>query len=231
MSTGTLSQEMAKAGVSWSQQSVEQFEEGRRDYLDVQELLTIAVIFSVPPVALLVDPAASTMPLTSRLQVPTTYGLLWLVGEQPLHPMTGAWEKETLVVRLARRLHEQMWHCLNTNNAMREVERLAAEGVIDQEAVEARRTVQERQLLEALSELCHTLNEMRDLDMAVPRLVEQETLAELARFRGITLELPTEQRAARREWPTLPATRREAAQEDIGTSAHRSAAVAKEEAR
>jgi hypothetical protein len=195
---------MAKAGISWSQENVEQFEEGRRDHLDVQELLAIAIVFSVPPVALLVDPTVGAMPLTARLQVPTAYGLLWLVGEHPLHPMTGAWEKETLPLRLARRLHEQMWACLNTNAAMRAVERLAADSSIDHQAAEARRIIQERQLLEALSELCHTVKEMRGLRMAVPRLVEQEMLVELARFRGITLDLPSAERAAP---PRVPAER------------------------
>jgi hypothetical protein len=178
---------MAKAGVDWTQEGVEQFEEGRRDHLDIQELLAIAIVLSVPPIALLVDSTTETMPLTSKVKVPTAYGLLWLVGDQPLHAMTGWWEKETLMLQLVRKLNEQMWRCLDTNAVMLAVERYGTDGSIDEETVKVRRIMQERKLLESLGRLYHILQQLRSLQIAVPRLIEQETLVELARFRGIPL--------------------------------------------
>jgi transcriptional regulator with XRE-family HTH domain len=191
MSTRTLSQEMAKAGIRWTQEAVEQFEEGRRDHLDIQELLAIAIVFSVPPIALLVDSTTDTMPLTSEVNVPTAYGLLWLVGEQPLHAMTGSWKKETLMLRLVRKLNEHMWRCLDINTLMLAVERYGADGSIDGNTVKARQVIQERELLESLSDLYHILQQLRGLQIVVPRLIEQETLVELAHRRGIPLGLST----------------------------------------
>jgi hypothetical protein len=144
--------------------------------LDVEELLAIAVVFSVPPIALLVDPTIETMSVTPRVEVPTAYALLWLVGDQPLHGMTGVWEQETMSVRFVRRLHEHMRRCLQARLALHAIERLASEGSLDPDNAVTRRNEQERELFVGLVEVRDTLTAMRRQHMALPQLIEQETL-------------------------------------------------------
>ena len=187
-----LAQELTKAGVAWERETVTQFESGQRERLDVEELFALSVVLSVPPVALVTDASRPTMALTPQVEVPTAYGLLWQLGEQPLHGMTGVWVEETVAVRLARQFHERMWRCVNAHRALETVEGWAADGRLDLRTAENRRNVQDGELADALTALSRIVAEMREHDVAVPRLVDQEKLVASARARGIPLDFQSD---------------------------------------
>jgi hypothetical protein len=183
---------MTKAGIPWGPETVREFEDGHRHCLDVEELLALAVVLSVPPVALLTDSSVPTVAVTPQVEVPTAYGLLWMLGEQPLHGMTGAWTAETLAIRVARRFHDSMCRAVKAHETLATIDRLAREGHLDFSTAESRRSDQERVLLHSLAELCNAIHDMRSNGIAVPRLVNEELLVDLARGRGLTLEVGSE---------------------------------------
>ena len=187
-----LAAEMTKAGIPWGPETVTEFEDGQRQCLDVEELLALAVVLSVPPVALLTDSRVPTVAVTPQVEVPTAYGLLWMLGEQPLHGMTGSWTAETLAIRVTRRFHDAMCTAEKAHGTLATIERLAREGHLDFSTAESRRSDQERVLLHALAELCNAVHDMRTNGIAIPRLVNQELLVNLARGRGLTLDVGSE---------------------------------------
>jgi transcriptional regulator with XRE-family HTH domain len=192
LSVDEVAAAMTKAGVPWDARTVLKFERGQRPGLDVDELFALAVVLSVPPIALLTDPTDATMALTPYVEVPTAYGLLWLLGEQPLHGMTGAWEQDTVAIRLVRRLHEAMGRCTRSNGVLLMIEELVAEGTLDPEVAENRRVVLERELLAGLMALDCTILDMGLHGIPVPRLIDEDLLVALARSRAITLDLKRE---------------------------------------
>jgi hypothetical protein len=183
---------MTKAGVPWDAETVLSFEEGLRPGLDVDELFALAVVLSVPPITLVTDPTDRTMALTPHVEVPTAYALLWLLGEQPLHGMTGAWEQDTLAMRLARRLHDAMGRCSRANGLLLVIDELVREGTLEPEVAENRCVVLERELLAGLVALDSTIRDMGLHGMPVPRLIDEDLLVALARRRAITLDLKRE---------------------------------------
>jgi len=167
-----LAAEMTKAGIPWGPETVREFEDGHRHCLDVEELLALAVVLSVPPVALLTDSSVPTVAVTPQVEVPTAYGLLWM--------------------RVARRFHDSMCRAVKAHETLATIDRLAREGHLDFSTAESRRSDQERVLLHSLAELCNAIHDMRSNGIAVPRLVNEELLVDLARGRGLTLEVGSE---------------------------------------
>jgi transcriptional regulator with XRE-family HTH domain len=51
-----LGEEMTRVGVAWDRSIVANFENGRRSYVTVEELLALAYVFSVAPVHMIVPP-------------------------------------------------------------------------------------------------------------------------------------------------------------------------------
>jgi transcriptional regulator with XRE-family HTH domain len=192
LSADEVAAAMTKAGVPWDAHTLLKFEGGHRPGLDVKELFALAFVLSVPPIALLTDPGDATMALTPHVEVPTVYGLLWLLGEQPLHGMTGAWEQDTVAIRLARRLYDAMGRCTRANGLLLVIDELIETGSLDPGAAESRRLVLERELLAGLVALDCTIRDMALHGMPVPRLIDEELLVALARSRAITLDLKRE---------------------------------------
>jgi hypothetical protein len=180
---------MTTAGFPWTTKTARDFEAGRRGDLTVEELLALAVIMCVPPMLLLTDPTSATMAVTPLVEVPTIYALLWQSGDQPLHGRTGMWDEDNLPVRLARRLHEQTWHCIIINRGLLAINQLESDGGLDSNRAELRRIALERDIASALQELNRTVVEMQANNMAVPLLVDQELVLAMARARGVTLTL------------------------------------------
>jgi transcriptional regulator with XRE-family HTH domain len=197
--------EMTRAGVPWRPQTVLALEQGQRG-LDVDELFALAVVVSVSPIALLTDMSEATTALTTRLEVPTAYALLWLLGEQPLHATTGEWEEDAHPVRLVRQLHDTMWRSTQANRTLLLIEDLAQHGSLDPETAQRRRAVQERELRAALIDLGSTIFELTAHNIPIPRLIDEELIAALARNRGIALNLkrPTKDPGKRQELPQPP---------------------------
>ncbi len=118
MSAARLAEAMTNLGVPWKREVVANLENGRRDKLEVDELLALAVVLQVPPIALLVDPSAEGTAVTPSVELPTSHVLLWMLGEQPLSGMTGTWMDQTVPVRLVRRLQEAAARCHNARTRL-----------------------------------------------------------------------------------------------------------------
>lgn len=187
LSAARLAEEMTKAGIPWKREIVANLENGRRDRLDVDELLALAAVFQVPPVALLIDATSETTAVAPNLELPTAHVLLWMIGEQPLQGMAGTWMDETIPVRLVRRLHEAVLRCRNARVMLDSIDHHAATGKFAADDATDRRRVEERQLTHGLHELSQTIAEMRGYGMAVPVLAGQAQLEADAQARGFTL--------------------------------------------
>ena len=111
MSAARLAEEMTKLGVPWKREVVANLESGRRNRLDVDELLALAMVLQVPPIALLVDPTAELTPITPTHQAHTAHTLLWLAGEKPFDVNAASWWQEQAPIRLVRQLEELVRQC------------------------------------------------------------------------------------------------------------------------
>lgn len=81
MTQTDLGEAMTKLGPRWSRTSVAKLEAGKRGGVTVQELLALATVFDVPPVALIADPRqAGDVPITAETAVDQWTALLWLIG-------------------------------------------------------------------------------------------------------------------------------------------------------
>lgn len=182
---------MTKAGVPWKREIVANFENGRRDRLDVDELLALAVVFQVPPIMLLLDAGSETTAVTPKLETPTASALLWMLGEQPLHGPASTWAEEIAPIQLVRRLHDAGRRCRIARRSLEEIEDFAEIGALSKEDADDRRRVHERDLIRGLRQLSQVIFEMRSRGIAVPVLVGQEQLEAEAEARGFTLGQPT----------------------------------------
>ncbi len=190
LSAARLAEEMTKAGVPWKREIVANLESGRRDRLDVNELLALAAVFQVPPITLLIDSASETTVVSPNIEMPTAHVLLWMIGEQPLHGMAGTWMDETIPVRLVRRLHDAVRRCQNARTGMRHREYALATDRGEKGANEELLSLHERELTSGLQELSQVLAEMSGFGMATPPLAEHAELNALAAERGIALGEP-----------------------------------------
>lgn len=94
MSQAQLAAAVSELGVPWKRSTVVNLEtratgsRGKgagRDAVTVKELLALAVVLSVPPVWLLVDPRFGTpVPLAEGIEGDPWGALMWLTGLQPL---------------------------------------------------------------------------------------------------------------------------------------------------
>ncbi len=189
-SAARLAEEMTNVGVPWKREIVANLESGRRDRLDVDELLALAAVFQVPPVALLIDPTSATTAVTPTLEMPTSHVLLWMLGELPLQVESGIWMDETVAVRLVRRLWNCMQRCGNAVKRRQIEEYRLATGRLEREDAEEAFRMQERELVAGLRDLSQVLYEMKDQGMPVPPIAEDPEITALAAERGLTLGEP-----------------------------------------
>jgi transcriptional regulator with XRE-family HTH domain len=83
-SASRLAEEMARVGVAWDRSIVANLENGRRPYVTVEELLTLAAALGVHPVDLVVPPeAADSEPysVTSEVTAPAATAREWFGGQ------------------------------------------------------------------------------------------------------------------------------------------------------
>jgi transcriptional regulator with XRE-family HTH domain len=81
MSQTALGERMTERGSPWSRTSVAKLEAGKRGGVTVQELLALALVFGVPPVALIADPRdPGNVPVATDTEVDQWTALLWLIG-------------------------------------------------------------------------------------------------------------------------------------------------------
>lgn len=194
MSAEELAARMRHQGIPWRREVVANLETGRRDRLDVDELLALALVFGVPPITLLVDPAEETSVIAvgsesvPATEVPATTALRWLSSESPLEQRLGAlvknetapWRSGVSPVRVARDLDAAL-------QAVEEQRRTvqAAEDGADGSA--ASLDVQRRQMRRRLLELSEILVAMAAAGWAVPPLPHRETLDALAAEHDVVL--------------------------------------------
>jgi hypothetical protein len=107
MSQAELAEEMAKLGTGWKRTTVVNLEKRGtssrarsagpgRDVVTAQELLTLARVFDVPPVWLLIDPQdGRDTPVTNEDSRDPWTALLWLAGKRPLDEEPGSWWHRT----------------------------------------------------------------------------------------------------------------------------------------
>lgn len=130
MSQAELAERMTALGTPWKRATVVNLEKrgtlstkrgpaAGRDSITAQELLTLAVVFDVPPVWLLADPeSAAPVPIAEGVELNPWTALLWMTGQQPLTdrpdsawnlaamPLSVAYEAATLI----ERFHELCRH-------------------------------------------------------------------------------------------------------------------------
>lgn len=81
LSQADLAARIAERGPDWGRTTVAKLESGGRKSVSVQELLALALVFDVPPVALIADPrSASHVPIQPGELVNPWAALLWLTG-------------------------------------------------------------------------------------------------------------------------------------------------------
>lgn len=107
-SQAELGRRMTEAGAPMTQTAVARLEGGGRGVL-VDELLALARVLDVPPVALLVDMAAQRTPVTPTEAMPSYDALLWAIGRRwpdgtELVPQ--AWNEACIPIRRALAVQE-----------------------------------------------------------------------------------------------------------------------------
>lgn len=91
LSGSALAAEMNKRGIPWNRTTVAKLETGRRESLNVQELLALALVLDVPPVSLIADPRRDELiPVAEGVEVDPWEALLWMTGAgtldlEPVH--------------------------------------------------------------------------------------------------------------------------------------------------
>lgn len=177
MSAARLAEEMTRAGVPWQREIVANLENGRRDRLDVGELLALAVVLNVPPLALLVPPEAETVPVTPEVHAHPADVLLWLLAEKPLFRESGSWSFEQVPAQLVRRWSDAVLQVRNARATLRVLDLRAARGRRPVSAEE--RAGSELRLRDGLQELRRVRIEMRGVGMTIqpPDDVVDEAIA------------------------------------------------------
>lgn len=194
MSAEELAARMREQGVPWRREVVANLETGRRDRLDVDELLALALVFGVPPITLLVDPAEDTSVIAlgsddvPATEVPATTALRWLSSESPLeqrlgalvHQESAAWRSGASPVRVARDLDAALRAVEEQRRALRAVE----DGT---QGAGASADTQSRQMRRRLLGLSEILAAMAAADYAIPPLPQREALDALAAEHDVVL--------------------------------------------
>lgn len=87
LSGAALAKLLNKHGVMWNRTTVIKLEAGARESLTVQELLALALVLEVPPVALLADPLQmDEVPIAKDLWLTTWDALGWITGAMAIDP-------------------------------------------------------------------------------------------------------------------------------------------------
>jgi len=80
-----LAEEMTNAGMPWNRGVVTKLENGRRDSVSIEELLTLAWVFDVPPLVLLLpDDPGSPVEITPTVSARAERAYRWLMGVTPV---------------------------------------------------------------------------------------------------------------------------------------------------
>lgn len=193
LSAEGLAEQMRARGIPWRREVVANLETGRRDRLDVDELLALALVFGVPPMVLLVDPAEETAVIAlgsddgPATEVPATTALRWLSADSPLEQRLGAlvrneptaWTNGVSPVRVARDL----------DAALQAVEerRRAVEAAETGSKGAGTSVAQRRQLRRDLLHLSEVMAAMAAAGYAVPPLPGRETLDALSAEQDVVL--------------------------------------------
>lgn len=191
--TERLAAAMTEHGVPWKRDVVTALERGRRERLDVDELLALAAVLGVPPAALLVDPSSTTTTI-GRWDVPTAQVLMWMAGLESLERVVtnvtgepGVFTDAAAPIRLASRLRTAVGGCQVALLMVGTAERQAAQASAD-DLDQRRLELEQRTLVTGLRELGGLLEEMHGVGMAPPPVPGLVELAALAAEQGITLE-------------------------------------------
>lgn len=155
-------------GVPWKREIVANLESGRRAQLDVTELLALAVVFDVPPAALLVPAGGGSVAVTPTVELDAHHAVLWLLGEEPIGRASGAWLDARHPIDLVRRWHQAIRVCRMQLEDLETNERLAAQG----QDVADRLVMHEQWLVKSLREVRRALGEFRALGLPPPQVPE-----------------------------------------------------------
>ena len=194
LSAEGLAEQMRARGIPWRREVVANLETGRRDRLDVDELLALALVFGVPPMVLLVDPAEETAVIAlgsddvPATEVPATTALRWLSADSPLEQRLGAlvrneptaWTSGVSPVRVARDLDAAL-------QAVEERRRAVEAAETDSKSAGTSVDAQRRQLRRDLLHLSEVMAAMAAAGYAVPPLPGRETLDALAAEHDVEL--------------------------------------------
>lgn len=193
-----LAAAMREHGIPWKRDVVANLEGGRRNRLDVDELLALALVFGVPPISLLVDPTSETTTVTTGsdghppVEVPTAQALMWLAADNPLEDVdegsdrARAWATGRAPLVLLRRFDEAV-AVLNIDGSRY----MAARQGNDDAATEETRGLFVARL-RALSEVMFLLGEAR---VPVPEIGGRESLDAMAAEHGVTLGITRDEGA------------------------------------
>lgn len=185
---------MRDQGIPWRREVVANLETGRRDRLDVDELLALALVFDVPPITLLVDPAEETVVLAlgsedvPATEVPAATAMRWLSAESPLEQRLGAlvrrettaWRSGVSPLRVARDLDAAL-------QAVEEQRRAVGATETGPDGTKTSVEVEQRQMYRRLLDLSEIMAAMATAGYAVPPLPGRETLDALAAEHDVVL--------------------------------------------
>jgi len=190
LSAAQLAEQCAAAGVpELTPAVIANIETGRRDQatgqrrrqVTVEELLALAIVLNVPPLALLVRPDAETIPVTPEVQAHPAEVLLWLLAEQPLLQASGSWSFEQMPTRLVRRWSEAILQVRNARTLLQSVDHFAEQG---QEVSPEDRQAFLGRLGRALADVRIVRRELRGVGMDVQ---PPDDVAEEARWAGVSI--------------------------------------------
>lgn len=105
LSGGALARRLADHGLKkWNRTTVAKFEASYRASITVQELLALALALNVPPVWLLVDPDADTVPVADGIEADPWSALRWIVGANQLPGQRESieWQRAAMAVHSLR---------------------------------------------------------------------------------------------------------------------------------
>jgi transcriptional regulator with XRE-family HTH domain len=170
-----LADELQKLGVDWTRDTVTKFETRRRKLLDVTELLTLATVFEVPPVALLVDPKSPRVQVTPKVEVPLLNALWWLQG---LDVLPGQTARPWLPADRARALYDALLDAQRGQQLAAAARRIGDEDPREHEQWE-------RVEREALKRAVRVIDGLPDQGIAVPKLDDE--IVDRMRVLGVPL--------------------------------------------
>lgn len=102
MTGAFVASEMAKRGHQWNRTTTAKIENGQRESVTVDELLTLSFILGVPPIWFLADPKSTEqIPLVSGESADPWRVLMWAAGRAPLEEVNGRWLDAEVPLRQA----------------------------------------------------------------------------------------------------------------------------------